>query len=159
MLPNGMPYKGKWADRRGRLSLLWSLTPFPLSEWRGEWIFPFTCTPIPDRYRGNSILKWKKRLLSIEEGVSLPWKGRLFISKKRPLCLLIVVFTPLSIRRGAGGEAPFLPLGEAGRGAQMKGVCPYYGTNCNIWCVCFPVKCFVFRFLFYTFDGRKRLTR
>jgi len=21
MLPNGMPYKGKWADRRGRLSL------------------------------------------------------------------------------------------------------------------------------------------
>ena len=26
--------------------------------------------------------------------------------KKRPLCLLIVVFTPLSIRRGDGGEAP-----------------------------------------------------
>ena len=25
--------------------------------------------------------------------------------KKRPLCLLIVVFTPLSIRRGGGGEA------------------------------------------------------
>ncbi|EEX19451.1 hypothetical protein HMPREF0973_00392 [Prevotella veroralis F0319] len=23
MLPNGKPYKGKWADRRGRLSLLW----------------------------------------------------------------------------------------------------------------------------------------
>ena len=44
--------------------------------------------------------------------------------EKRPLCLLIVVFTPLSIRRGGGGEAvegdkgepvlpPFEGLGEA----------------------------------------------
>ncbi|EEX20075.1 hypothetical protein HMPREF0973_00050 [Prevotella veroralis F0319] len=28
-----------------------------------------------------------------------------FTSRKRPLCLLIVVSTPLSIRRGDGGEA------------------------------------------------------
>ena len=99
---------------------LYSLSPVPLSEWRGAWIVPFTCTPIPDRYRGNSILKWKKRFLSIEEGVSLQWKGHLFISKKRPLCLLIVVFTPLSIRRGVGGEASSLPLGEAGWGYSIR---------------------------------------
>ena len=34
-----------------------------------------------------------------------------FNVKKRPLCLQIIVFTPLSIRRGAGGEAfPYLQL-------------------------------------------------
>ena len=35
MLPNGMPCKGKWADRRGRLSLLKEPHSRPLSEWRG----------------------------------------------------------------------------------------------------------------------------
>ena len=32
MLANGMSWKDKWADRRGRLSLLWSLSPNPFSE-------------------------------------------------------------------------------------------------------------------------------
>ena len=36
MLPNGMPYKGKWVDRRGCLSLLKKPYPHPLSEWKGE---------------------------------------------------------------------------------------------------------------------------
>ena len=40
--------------------------------------------------------------------------------KERLLCLLIVVFTPLSIRRGAGGEASSLPLGEAGWGFNIR---------------------------------------
>ena len=40
--------------------------------------------------------------------------------KERPLCLLIVVFTPLSIRRGAGGEASSLPFGDAGWGYSIR---------------------------------------
>ena len=41
------------------------------------------------------------------------------------------IYSPLHSERG-GGEAPSFPLREDGRGAQTKGVCPYYGTNCNI---------------------------
>ena len=79
--------------------------PQPLSEWRGEW----------------------KLLFADKEGVSLVWRKALYITTKRPSRLekrvsliskynylyshlpsshiLLVVFTPLSIRRGGGGEA------------------------------------------------------
>ena len=58
--------------------------------------------------RGNCILKLRKRPSRLEKGVSLIQGEALFNANQRPLCLLIVVFTPLSIRRGDGGEASSL---------------------------------------------------
>ena len=58
-----------------------------------------------NRNRGNNILELKKRPSRFEEGVSLCRKEPLLASKKRPLHLQTIVFTPLSIRRGDGGEA------------------------------------------------------
>ena len=55
--------------------------------------------------RGNNFLELKERPSPIEKGVSLCRKEPLFTSKKRPLHLQTIVFTPLSIRRGDGGEA------------------------------------------------------
>ena len=55
--------------------------------------------------RGNNFLELKKRPSRFEEGVSLCRKERLLTSRKRPLHLQTIVFTPLSIRRGDGGEA------------------------------------------------------
>jgi len=41
----------------------------------------------------------------MEKGVSSYRRERFLTSKKRPLYLKIIVSTPLSIRRGVGGEA------------------------------------------------------
>ena len=57
------------------------------------------------RNRGNCILKLRKRPSPIEKGVSLCREEPLLASKKHPLHLQTMVFTPLSIRRGVGGEA------------------------------------------------------
>ena len=57
------------------------------------------------RNRGNNILELRKRPSPIEKGVSLCRKEPLLASKRRPLHLQTIVFTPLSIRRGDGGEA------------------------------------------------------
>ncbi|EEX18584.1 hypothetical protein HMPREF0973_01528 [Prevotella veroralis F0319] len=54
--------------------------------------------PIPDRNRGNNILKLKKRSLRIEEGVSLHRRGRFFDVKKRPLCIKDVLSLLVSVR-------------------------------------------------------------
>ena len=75
-------------------------------------------TPISKQRRRLFISK--KRLLHFEEGVPLHRREASFISKKRPLCLLIAVFTPLSIRRGVGGEASSLPFGEVGWGFNIR---------------------------------------
>ena len=61
--------------------------------------------------RGNCILKLKRRPSAIEKGVSLCREEPLLASKKHPLHLQTIVFTPLSIRRGVGGEA-VVGLGE-----------------------------------------------
>ena len=58
-----------------------------------------------NRNRGNNFLELKERPSRLEKGVSLCRKEPLFTSKKRPLYLQSAVFTPLSIRRGDGGEA------------------------------------------------------
>ena len=58
-----------------------------------------------NRNRGNNILELRKRPSPFEKGVSLCRKEPLFTPKKRPLYLQSAVFTPLSIRRGDGGEA------------------------------------------------------
>ena len=79
--------------------------PQPLSEWRGEWLLLLACKVMLNRNRGNHILELTKRPSPIEKGVSLCRKERLFTSRRRPLYLQTVVFTPLSIRRGVGGEA------------------------------------------------------
>ena len=55
--------------------------------------------------RGNNILELTKRPSPFEKGVSLCRKEPLFTPKKHPLYLQSAVFTPLSIRRGDGGEA------------------------------------------------------
>ena len=68
--------------------------------------------------RGNNILELTKRPSRLEKGVSLCRKEPLFTSKKRPLYLQSAVFTPLSIRRGDGGEASSFPLGEVGLGLR-----------------------------------------
>ena len=57
------------------------------------------------RNRDNNILELRKRPSPFEKGVSLCRKEPLFTPKKRPLYLQSAVFTPLSIRRGDGGEA------------------------------------------------------
>ena len=58
-----------------------------------------------NRNRGNNFLELTKRPSRLEKGVSLCRKEPLFTSKRRPLYLQTIVFTPLSIRRGDGGEA------------------------------------------------------
>ena len=62
--------------------------------------------------RGNHILKLNERPSPIEKGVSLCREEPLLASKKHPLHLQTIVLTPLSIRRGDGGEAVD-GLGEA----------------------------------------------
>ena len=59
------------------------------------------------RNRGNNILELTERPSRLEKGVSLCREEPLLTSKKRPLHLQTIVFTPLSIRRGDGGEAVF----------------------------------------------------
>ena len=63
------------------------------------------CKVMLNRNSGNNILELKERPSPIEKGVLSYRREPPFTSKKRPLCLLIVVSTPLSIRRGVGGEA------------------------------------------------------
>ena len=46
----------------------------------------------------------------MEKSVSSYRREPFLTSKRRPLHLQTIVFTPLSIRRGAGGEAIFSPL-------------------------------------------------
>ena len=58
-----------------------------------------------NRNRGNHILELTERPSPIKEGVPSYRKEPLLASKKRPLYLQTIVFTPLSIRRGDGGEA------------------------------------------------------
>ena len=41
----------------------------------------------------------------MEKSLSSYPREPFFNVKKRPLCLQLIVFTPLSIRRGVGGEA------------------------------------------------------
>ena len=70
------------------------------------------------RNRGNNFLELKKRPSRFEEGVSLCRKEPLLASKRRPLYLQSAVFTPLSIRRGDGGEAFSFPFGGVGGGLR-----------------------------------------
>ena len=58
-----------------------------------------------NRNRGDNILELTERPSRLEKGVSLCREEPLLTSKKRPLHLQTIVFTPLSIRRGDGGEA------------------------------------------------------
>ena len=85
--------------------------PRPLSEWRGEWILLVGWERMVSGNRGNCILKLKRRPSAIEKGVSLCREEPLLASKKHPLHLQTIVFTPLSIRRGVGSEA-VVGLGE-----------------------------------------------
>ena len=54
---------------------------------------------------GGFLVELRKRLSLIEKGVSSYRREAFLASKKRPLYLQTAVFTPLSIRRGGGGEA------------------------------------------------------
>ena len=65
--------------------------------------------PKPLRRRGCIPPKYsflsKRASLSCEKGVSSLWREPFFTPTKRPLYLQTIVITPLSIRRGVGGEA------------------------------------------------------
>ena len=50
----------------------------------------------------------KRAVCSIKGGVPSHQREASFTSRKRPLCLQTILFTPLSIRRGGGGEAASL---------------------------------------------------
>ena len=80
---------------------------------------------LPKPLRGRGCIPPKRFFLSkraspsCKKGVSLPRREPFLVLKKRPLCFQTLVFTPLSIRRGVGGEAVvgrllgfFLPLNE-----------------------------------------------
>ena len=55
--------------------------------------------------QGEALFDIRKRPLQIEKGVSLILEYYYLYSCLALLCKLIAVFTPLSIRRGGGGEA------------------------------------------------------
>ena len=55
--------------------------------------------------QGDALLIATKRLSRLEKGVSLILEYYYLYSCLALLCKLIAVFTPLSIRRGDGGEA------------------------------------------------------
>ena len=90
----------------------YSLTPAPSPNGEGS---EYCCLqvkeslPKPLRRRGCIPPKYsflsKRASLSCEKGVSSLWREPFFTPTKRPLYLQTMVFTPLSIRRGAGGEA------------------------------------------------------
>ena len=65
--------------------------------------------PKPLRRRGcippKRFFLSKRASLSCKKGVSLPRREPFLAPTRRPLYLQIIVFTPLSIRRGVGGEA------------------------------------------------------
>ncbi len=65
--------------------------------------------PKPLRRRGcippKRFFLSKRASLSCEKGVSLPRREPFFTPTKRLLYFQLTVFTPLSIRRGVGGEA------------------------------------------------------
>ena len=61
--------------------------------------------PLLRRSLGRLLVELRKRLSLIEKGVSSYRREAFLASKKRPLYLQTTVFTPLSIRRGGGGEA------------------------------------------------------
>ena len=85
MSPNGMPCRGKRADRRGRLSLLYSLTFLLLSE-RNNPTQPPRRRGVPNGSRlGKGILNTKRAFLHIEETPSLNGRKALLVSRKRPL--------------------------------------------------------------------------
>ena len=60
--------------------------------------------------QGDALFDIRKRPLQIEKGVPLILKYYYLYSCLALLCKLIDVFTPLSIRRGDGGEALFSML-------------------------------------------------
>ena len=55
--------------------------------------------------QGEALFDIRKRPFQIEKGVSLILKYNYLYSCLALLCKLIAVITPLSIRRGDGGEA------------------------------------------------------
>ena len=79
-----------------------------LSSKRG---FPRMKEGLPKPLRRRGCIPPKRFFLSkraspsCEKGVSLPRREPFLAPTKRPLYFQLIVFTPLSIRRGAGGEA------------------------------------------------------
>ena len=87
--------------------------------------------PKPLRRRGcippKRFFLSKRASLSREKGVPLPRREPFLAWKKRPLYFQLIVFTPLSIRRGGGGEAVvgrllgfFLPLNEPYKRLRLR---------------------------------------
>ena len=76
---------------------------------------------------GRVLVELRKRLSPLEKGVSSYRREAFLASKKRPLYLQTIVFTPLSIRRGGGGEAVVGAGGEASFHLLPLGIPPLGG--------------------------------
>ena len=66
--------------------------------------------------QGEALLIATKRPSQVEKGVPLILEYYYLYSCLALLCKLIVVITPLSIRRGDGGEASSFPTNRVGGG-------------------------------------------
>ena len=107
MSPNGMPCKGKRADRRGRLSLLYRLTFQLLSEWNNPTQPPRRGEKKP---HPQPLSEWRGGV----DSIVCKQRGRFFTSKRRPLrmqesvlfksvdCMLIDFRCPLLLFVEAG---------------------------------------------------------
>ena len=67
--------------------------------------------------QGKALLNRTKRPSRLEKGVSLISKYNYLYLPLPPSLILLAVFTPLSIRRGVGGEA----VDGCGRGCRWTG--------------------------------------
>ena len=125
---------GAWWGEEAEPPSNYSLTPAPSPNGEGS---EYCCLqvkeslPKPLRRRGCIPPKYfflsKRASLSCEEGVSSLWREPFFTPTKRPLYLQTIVFTPLSIRRGVGGEA------VVGLGERLSFICK---RNCFIYSLC-----------------------
>ena len=92
------------ADRRGRLSLLCGI-PLDRKNYPNRLLL---CIPSLgggwEGFLSEGICPYFVALSLIKGTLFSCREGRLFDVKRRPLCQQMVLFAPLSIRRGGGGE-------------------------------------------------------
>ncbi len=102
--PQAPPKEGMYSPKT-LLSILKSLSFMQ----EGRFLVMKRSLPKPLRRRGcipsKRFFLSKRASPSCKKGVSLPRREPFLVLKKRPLYFQLTVFTPLSIRRGRGGEA------------------------------------------------------
>ena len=110
MLPDGMTHRGKWANRRGHLSLLKKPHPHPLSEWNNPTQPPPRGGVPNESWLGKGILNTKRAFLRCEETPFSLQGNALFVLKGAFLSLKIMPHC--RDRRPRLETPPSLPQGE-----------------------------------------------